>query len=100
MLDKEKIQKALIYCCAIVPGFLAITWIITFGFTNYRQHLAYIGLPLGVAMGVLSIGMIFLKRRAVIVSIALTILTMVASIAIFYLSQSPLYPAIIIVGSI
>jgi hypothetical protein len=100
MLIKEKTQKGLIYCCAIVPGFLGIAWTITFGFTNYRHHLAYIGLPLGTAMGVLSIGMILLKRWAVITSIALTVFTMIAAVVIFFLSRSPIYPIIVIIGAI
>ena len=32
----------------LVPLFLGSTWIYMFGFTNYRVHLAFIGLPLGL----------------------------------------------------
>jgi hypothetical protein len=100
MLNNEHTQRGLIYCCAVVPGFFSFAWIYTFGFTNYRQHLSYIGLPLGVAMGVLSIGMILLKHWAVIISIALTGLVTTGSIIVFIISRSPYYPAIIIVGSL
>jgi hypothetical protein len=84
MLRNERLHKVLIYCCALVPAFLSIAWIHTFGFTDYRHHLAYIGLPLGIAMGALSVGMILLKRWAVVISVALTIISTVASIAIFF----------------
>jgi hypothetical protein len=100
MLRNERLHKVLIYCCALVPAFLSIAWIHTFGFTDYRHHLAYIGLPLGIAMGALSVGMILLKRWAVVISVALTILSTVASIAIFFLSKQLFYLAVVVVGCI
>jgi hypothetical protein len=100
MLRNEKLQKALIYFCAIVPGFFAIAWIHTFGFTNYRHHLAFIGLPLGVSMGILAIGMVFLKRWAIVISIGLTILAILASFGIFFLSRHLFYVAVAVVGCI
>lgn len=98
MFRNEKLHKVLIYCCALVPAFLSVAWIHTFGFTDYRHHLAYIGLPLGIAMGILSIGMILLKRWAVVISVALTSLTTVASIAILFLSRQLFYLAVVVVG--
>ncbi len=32
----------------LVPLFLGSAWIYVFGFTDYRAHLAFIGLPLGI----------------------------------------------------
>ena len=32
----------------LIGTLLGSAWIRTFGFTNYRAHLAYIGLPLGL----------------------------------------------------
>ena len=100
MIVTDKIQKIAIYLCALVPGFFSAAWMYTFGFTTYRHHLAFIGLPLGIVLGILAIGMVLLKRWAIIVSLALTILVNIASIAIFFLSRSPLYPAISVIGFI
>lgn len=54
----------------LVPLFLGGAWIYTFGFTAYRQHLAFIGLPLGLvtlAIGLLMVscpyGFRWLARR-------------------------------------
>jgi hypothetical protein len=52
-----------------VGAFLGLAWIRTFGFTNYRAHLAYVGLPLGIITLLFSLvflwfGVSILRRHA------------------------------------
>lgn len=96
----EYIEKALIYCCAFVPLFFAGAWIYNFGFADYRPHLAYIGLPLGVAMLALAIGMFALNKIAIIVSMILAVLTLCAAVWVFSLTFHWFYALTILVGLI
>ena len=63
-------QFWLVRFLGLVPLFLGGAWIYTFGFTTYRQHLAFIGFPLGLvtlAVGILMVscpyGFRWLDRR-------------------------------------
>lgn len=97
-MKNDRIPKVLIYCCALVPLHFAVGCIVTFGFTNYRAHLAYIGLPLGVAMLVLAIGMFFLKRVAIIISMALATLALCGATLIFFKTFHPFLALVILAG--
>jgi hypothetical protein len=100
LLHNTRFQKVLVYCCAIVPGFFAVAWTYTFGFTEYRHHLAFIGLPLGLAMAVLAIAMVLMKRWAIVISIALTAIVSVAAAGIFFISRHPFHVAVVVIGMI
>jgi len=96
----ESIQKTLIYCCAFVPLFFAGAWIYNFGFTDYRAHLAYIGLPLGVTLFVLAIGMFVLNKFAIIISMILAVLAICSAGWIFALTYHWFYALVILLGLI
>ncbi len=41
-------EKLTIKISALAPVFLGCVWFLTFGFTDYREHLAFIGFPLSL----------------------------------------------------
>lgn len=41
-------EKLTIKISALAPIFLGCVWFLTFGFTDYREHLAFIGFPLSL----------------------------------------------------
>lgn len=98
MLNIRLISIVLIYCCALVPLFSAIVWIYTFGFTDYRSGQAYIGLPLGIAMLALAMGMFALKKIAIIISMVLSALVICALVWLFPLTIHWSYYFSILVG--
>ncbi|WP_125931906.1 hypothetical protein [Thiosocius teredinicola] len=91
-------QKGLIVLCALVPLFFAAVWIYTFGFTEYRAHQQWIGLPASFAMVGLSVGMLLFNRIALIASLILTVCAAVLASVFFYANQHWGYAVIFIVG--
>jgi len=43
----------------LIGALLGLAWIRTFGFTDYRAHLAHIGLPLGICTLLFSIAFLY-----------------------------------------
>lgn len=64
--------RLIVRACALVPLFFAVAWSWTFGFTPYRNHLAFIGLPLGLCCICLAVGMLRMQRWAILLSIPLS----------------------------
>jgi hypothetical protein len=71
-------QKALIFPASVCAAFWGFGWLYTFIFTNYRAHLRIIGIPLGIAAVVFSIGL--LKHS--IICVWILILTSIAGLLI------------------
>ena len=97
-MSTKNIQKWLIILCALVPLFFGIAWIYTFGLTEYRSHLAHIGFPLGVFMLLVAIGMFRLNRIAIILSMFLATLSVVAAGWVFLISLHWFYAVVAVMG--
>ena len=79
----KRVLKVLARVLAIVPIFLGGSWIYTFGFTSYRHHLAFIGLPLGILTLALGLGMLFLNRN--IIELTLFLIYLIVFVVVFLL---------------
>ena len=95
-MQNKLIYKTLIYCCALIPLFFSVAWIYNFGFTNYRANLAYIGLPLGIAMLILSISMFLLNRVAIIISMVLSTMTLLIAAYVFSITLHWFYALVVL----
>ena len=71
IVQQPRFYRLAVMLCSLVPLFLGSAWVWTFGFTNYRAHLASIGLPLGLFCVGLGLGLFFMCRWAIILSLPL-----------------------------
>jgi hypothetical protein len=56
---KELDRKLVLAIYSIIPLFLGTVWSLNFIFTDYRKHLAPIGIPLGLVMLTVGISLIY-----------------------------------------
>ena len=75
----EWLYKLSVYLCATVPLCLGLIWIYTFGFTSYRSHLRFVGIPLGFAFVALAVSMMAMRIWAVMISVVLALATTIFS---------------------
>ena len=78
IIQQKWLYRVAVILCALVPLSLGSAWVWTFGFTNYRQHLAFIGLPLGLFCVGLGLAMLYQCRWAIICSLPLATLASLA----------------------
>lgn len=81
-LRAEWLYKLSVYLCATAPLCLGLMWIYTFGFTSYRIHLRWVGIPSGIAFVALAAGMMWLRTWAVMISVVLATATTIFSFMI------------------
>ena len=77
--------------CGLIPLVFGAAWTWTFGFTSYRSHLAFIGLPLGLGCIFLGIGMLLMRRWAIYLSILLSTFAALASVWVASISHHWFY---------
>ena len=88
-MENRVIQRVIIYLGALVPLFFGAVWSWNFGFTDYRHHQAWLGLPLGLLNIALAIGIFLLNRTILRISIFLVAFPSIASFGTFLFSFYP-----------
>jgi hypothetical protein len=97
-LQQPWLFRTAVTLCALVPLFLGSAWVWTFGFTSYRAHRAFIGLPLGLACVAFSVALLRMRRWAIILSVPLAALASLAFAVIAAISGLWSYCAPVLVG--
>lgn len=78
-------EKFTIKISALAPIFLGCVWFLTFGFTDYRDHLAFIGFPLSLFALTYGFALVRLTYPVILLS---CILAFTASLFFIYIAIS------------
>ena len=90
--------RLIVTACALVPLFFGAAWTWTFGFTPYRSHLVFIGRPLGLCCIGLAVGMLTMRRWAILLSIPLSAFVGLGAAWIAVISRHWLYCLLLLAG--
>ena len=92
------LYRTAVTLCSLVFLFLGGAWVWTFGFTSYRAHLAFVGLPLGLACLGFGVALLCMCRWAIILSLPLAALGSVVAAIIAATSGVWAYGVVVLAG--